>query len=173
MKQKVDAYMIAVMGLLIALMVVLSQIFGFETQLLKITFDFIPEVVIAVLFGPWWTGIGAAVADVIGNTLLAKAPFFIGFTLNAFIGGMVYGFFFYKKEITIRNAFLAVLTNSLIISLFLTPLWLSLMYGIPFFDEKLWALRILKAVIMLPTQTLLIYFVGRALPYRRLAKRFV
>ena len=40
------------MGLLIGLMVVLSQVLGFETQLLKITFDFVPEVVMASLFGP-------------------------------------------------------------------------------------------------------------------------
>ncbi|MEG3033765.1 MAG: folate family ECF transporter S component, partial [Enterococcus sp.] len=45
MKRKVDAYMIAIMAMLIALMVVLSQVFGFETQLLKITFSFVPEVV--------------------------------------------------------------------------------------------------------------------------------
>ena len=63
------------MGLLIGLMVVLSQVLGFETQLLKITFDFVPEVVMASLFGPWWTAIGASIADIIGNTLLGKAPF--------------------------------------------------------------------------------------------------
>ena len=40
MKKKIDAHIIATMGLLIGLMVVLSQVLGFETQLLKITFDF-------------------------------------------------------------------------------------------------------------------------------------
>ena len=69
MKKKIDAHIIATMGLLIGLMVVLSQVLGFETQLLKITFDFVPEVVMASLFGPWWTAIGASIADIIGNTL--------------------------------------------------------------------------------------------------------
>ena len=36
MKKKIDAHIIATMGLLIGLMVVLSQVLGFETQLLKI-----------------------------------------------------------------------------------------------------------------------------------------
>ena len=104
MKKKIDAHIIATMGLLIGLMVVLSQVLGFETQLLKITFDFVPEVVMASLFGPWWTAIGASIADIIGNTLLGKAPFFIGFTLNSFIAGLLYGYFFYKKPITIKNS---------------------------------------------------------------------
>ena len=51
MKRKVDAHMIAVMGLLIALMVVLSQILGFETAYLKLTFTFVPELIMGMLLG--------------------------------------------------------------------------------------------------------------------------
>ena len=43
MKRKVDAHMIAVMGLLIALMVVLSQILGFETSYIKSHFPLYPS----------------------------------------------------------------------------------------------------------------------------------
>lgn len=170
MKKKIDAHIIATMGLLIGLMVVLSQVLGFETQLLKITFDFVPEVVMASLFGPWWTAIGASSADIIGNTLLGKAPFFIGFTLNSFIAGLLYGYFFYKKPITIKNSFLCVLCNTLIISLCLTPIWLSMMYAIPLTDTKLWGIRIVKAVIMLPVQTAMIVFFGHAIPLKRFAR---
>lgn len=127
----------------------------------------------AALFGPFWTAVGAGVADVIGMTLLAKAPFFIGFTLNAMLGGAIYGFFFYKKEITLLNSFLAVLTITVVINLMLTPLWLSYMYSIPLDSWVLWSQRLLKSVIMLPIQTMIIYVVGRAIPYRRLAKRFI
>lgn len=170
--KKLNAHAIATMGLLIALMVVLSQIFGFETQLLKVTFDFVPEVVLASLFGPLWTGVGAAIADIIGNTMLGKASFFIGFTLNAFIGGLIYGYFFYKKKVTLKNAFFCVLLNTIIISLFLTPLWLSIMYGIPFTDKALWAIRLTKAAVMLPVQTGLIFFFGNALPIKMISKRY-
>lgn len=92
-EEKIDAHIIATMGLLIGLMVVLSQVLGFETQLLKITFDFVPEVVMASLFGPWWTAIGASIADIIRNTLFRESSFFIGFTLNSFIAGLLYGYF--------------------------------------------------------------------------------
>lgn len=173
MDKKISVYTVATMGLLVSLMVVLSQIFGFETQLIKITFDFIPQVVLASLFGPFWTGICAAVADIIGGTLLGKGAFFIGFTLNSFISGWLYGKFFYKKEITLRNTFICVLLNTIIITLFLTPLWLSIMYHIPFTDPKLWAIRLVKAGIMLVVQTGTIVFFGKAIPIKTIANRYM
>lgn len=36
----------------------------------------------------------------------------------------------------------------------------------------IWSARLMKAVIMFPIQTVLIYFVGRAVPYKRLTRRF-
>lgn len=174
MKRKVDAHMIAIMGLLIALMVILSQVLGIETQFVKLTFTFVPEVVMAILFGPFWTGVGAAIADVTGLMLLPKAaPYFFGFTINAFIGGLVYGYFFYKKEITWLRSFLCVLTNTLVITLCLTPIWLSIMYQVPLDSWALWSVRLLKAGIMLPIETILVYLVAKSLPYKRFAKRFI
>lgn len=172
MKRKVDAHMISVMGLLIALMVVLSQILGFETQFLKITFTFVPELIMALLFGPFWTATGAAVADVIGMMLFPKGPFFVGFTINAFLGGLIYGYFFYKKEITVRNAFTVVLINTIVISLILTPIWLSILYNVPLDSWALWSARLVKVPFQLVIQTAMIYLVGRAVPYKRLTKRF-
>lgn len=172
MKKKIDGRMISVMGLLIAMMVVLSQILGFEVQFLKITFTFVPELIMGLLFGPLWTGIGAAIADVIGMMLFPKSAFFIGFTINAFIGGVVYGFFFYKKEVTLLRAFLCTLTNTIVISLILTPLWLSIMYNVPLNSLAIWTPRFLKIAFMLPIETVMLYLVGIALPYRNWIKRF-
>ena len=86
MNKKLNAYMISMMGLLIAIMVVLSRILGLEWQFIKISFDFVPKIVMAMMFGPIWTGIGAVIADIIGMMLFAKAAFFPGFTLNALNG---------------------------------------------------------------------------------------
>ena len=171
MKQKMDAHKIALMGLLIAMTIVLSRILGFETTFLKISFQFVPEMVMGMLFGPFWSGIGAGLADVIGMGFFAKAPYFPGFTLNAVIGGALYGWFFYRKEVKWQSAFLVTLINTLLITLFLTPLWLHMMYQVPL-NWAFWSTRLLKAVIMLPVQTALLYYVGQAVPYKRLAKRF-
>ena len=72
MKRKVDAHMIAIMGLLIALMVVLSQILGFETAYIKLTFSFVPQMIMGMLFGPFWTAIGSSLADIAGMVLFPK-----------------------------------------------------------------------------------------------------
>ena len=125
-KHRLDARMIAIMGLLIALMVTLSRLVAIETPFIKISVTFIPQVIMGILFGPFWSGIGAVLADLVGMALFSKSTFFIGFTLNAFIEGAIYGFFFYRKEITWKNAILATLSVTLIINLFLTPLWLAL-----------------------------------------------
>ena len=168
MKRKVDAHMIAVMGLLIALMVVLSQILGFETA----TFTFVPELIMGMLFGPFWTAVGASVADIAGMILFPKSAYFFGFTINAFVGGLIYGYFFYRKEVTWKRAATVVLLNTLLITLILTPIWLAMMLNIPLTSWAIWSARLMKAVIMFPIQTVLIYFVGRAVPYKRLTRRF-
>ena len=172
MKRKVDAHMIAVMGLLIALMVVLSQILGFETAYLKLTFTFVPELILGMLFGPFWTAVGASVADIAGMILFPKSAYFFGFTINAFVGGLIYGYFFYRLEVTWKRAATVVLLNTLLITLILTPIWLAMMLNIPLTSWAIWSARLMKAVIMFPIQTVLIYFVGRAVPYKRLTRRF-
>ncbi|MHC5269445.1 folate family ECF transporter S component [Enterococcus sp. LJL98] len=171
MHKKLDAYKISMMGLLIAIMVILSRILGFEWQFIKISFDFVPKIIMAMLFGPLWTGVGAVVADLIGMMLFAKAAFFPGFTLNAFLGGAIYGYFFYKKEVTIKNAFLCTLVNTLLIGFVLTPLWLAIMYNQPLTSWVIWGPRLVKGILMLPIQTILTYVVGRAIPMKQLMKR--
>ncbi len=171
MNKKPGAYMISMMGLLIAIMVVLSRILGFEWQFIKISFDFVPKIVMGMMFGPFWTGIGAVIADLVGMMLFAKAAFFPGFTLNAFLGGVIYGYFFYKKEVTWRNAFLCTVANTVLIGLILTPIWLAIMYNQPLTSWVIWGPRLTKAILMLPIQTGLTYVVGRMIPVRQLMKR--
>lgn len=167
-KKKIDAHLIAIMGILIGLIVVLSNILAIETQFLKFSFAFVPKILMGMLFGPFWSAVGSVIADLIGNTLFAKAPFFIGFTLNKIIEGLIYGHFFYQKKVTWKNAFWSTLTLTLIINLGLTPLWLALMYHVPLNSWVIWGPRLIKALIMLPIQTGLVYMIGNALPLKRL-----
>lgn len=172
MKKKINAHMITMLGLLIALTVVLSRIFGFEWQFIKISFDFVPKIIMGALFGPIWTGVGAVAADTIGMMLFARAPFFPGFTLNAFVTGLIYGHFFYRKEVTWKNAILCSLLITIVVSLILTPIWLAIMYNQPLTSWVIWGPRLVKALIMFPIQSILNYVVGRALPLKRL-KRYL
>ena len=167
MKKHLDARSITTMALLIAMMVTLSRILGIETQFLKVSFTFIPEIIMGMLFGPFWTGIGSVIADFVGMSLFAKAPFFIGFTINAFLEGAIYGYFFYKKEITWKNSIQSVLVTTI-----LTPLWLAMMYHVPLNSWLIWAPRLIKTAIWIPIQAVITYFLGGVLPYKQWIARF-
>lgn len=169
--KKLNTRGIALMGLLIALMVTLSRLVAFETTFLKVSVTFIPEVIMAMLFGPVWAGIGAVLADLVGMALFAKAAFFIGFTFNAFLGGWIYGFFFYKKPITWKNTIMAVLLVTVLINLILTPIWLAMLYKVPLFSWVVWAPRLLKTVVWTPIQIILTYWTCKATPLERVLRR--
>lgn len=172
MNRKIDAQMISVMGMLVALIVVLSNILAIDTQFLKITLEFIPKMIMGMMFGPYWAAVGTVLADIIGNTLFAKAPFFIGFTLNKLIEGLIYGHFFYKKEVTWKNSFACTLLVTLIISLILTPIWLAIMYSVPINSWVIWGPRIVKAVISVPLQTFVMYTIGNTAALKRITNKF-
>lgn len=171
MKRKIDAQMVAVMGILIALIVVLSNMLAIDTQFLKISFEFIPKMVMGMIFGPLWTAVGTVLADLIGNTLFARAPFFIGFTLSKLIEGLVYGYFFHKKAVSWQNALGATLLLTLVISFGLTPIWLYMLYGVPLNSWVVWGPRLAKAVINVPLQTFLIYTIGNSNILKRILKQ--
>ncbi|MBM7689567.1 hypothetical protein IGJ55_000712 [Enterococcus sp. AZ170] len=170
-KTKIETRIITLMSLLIALMVVFTRFISFETQFLRISFTFIPESLMGILFGPFWTGIGSAVADTVGMLLFPKGPYFPGFTLNAFISGAIYGFFYYKKELTWKRVFLATSLVTLIIHMFLTPLWLGLMYGVDLSNLAWWIPRIVKNIVFLPIQVVATYYLGNKIPYKQILNK--
>ncbi|MHC5373516.1 folate family ECF transporter S component [Enterococcus sp. LJL120] len=168
--KKLTTYSIAIMGLLIALTIVMTRLFSVETTFLRVSLGFVPQVMMGILFGPLWSGIGGVLADFIGITLLGKAPFFIGFTISAFVEGSIYGWFLYKKNITWQRTIICVLVVFLVSRLFLTPLWLGLMYHVPFFSWVIWGQRLLSAAISFPIQVAITYLVAKSVPYKRLLR---
>jgi ECF transporter S component (folate family) len=165
-KRKISTRSIALLGVMIAVVVVFSRFFAYETTYLKISFSFIPETFIGMLFGPLWSGIGNAVADVVGMLLFPKAAYFPGFTLNAFISGFIYGFFYYKKELTWKRIIIATLIVTVLINIILTPIWLFMMYkaSLTIFAVP----RIVKTIIFFPIQVVATYYLGNKVPYKRL-----
>ena len=140
--------MLVVMAMLAALQVVLSRFLSINTQITKIGFAFVPIAVCAMLFGPLPTAIVAVVADVLGASLFPSGPFFPGFTLTAVLNALVYGLLLYKKP-SVLKAVIAVVINQFGLSLFLTPLWLSILYDLPYWVTvvgRLYQIAILTAV---------------------------
>lgn len=155
---------ITYMGLFIALEVILTRFLAIQTPIVRISFTFLPIALSAMLFGPLFGGIAAALADLVGMMLFPSGPFFPGFTLTAFLTGATYGLFLYKKPATLVQISLAVIVVTVVITLGLDTVWLWLITG-----QGIWAIlpvRIIKALIMAPIQVTVIqamrrYVIGR------------
>ena len=119
------------MALLTALDIVLSRFLSLSTLNTKIGFAFVPVAFAALLLGPVEAGIVGALSDFLGALLFPVGPYFPGFTLTAFLMGLVYGLCLHKKQ-SLSRLLLAVALHQLVLSLGLNTLWISLLYGSPY-----------------------------------------
>ena len=143
-------------GLLAALGLVLNQFTIVVSQLLEIGFSFLAAGVGGFLYGPWLAGLAGIVMDLLGYALRPNGGFFLGFTLNEFLLGFIYGCWFYKKPVSLLRTFCACVCVVLFINFFLTPLWLNILYGNAMVLSQI---RLVKNIIKLPLDTALLYFV--------------
>ncbi len=150
---------ILLLGLFIAMEVILTRFLSVESPIVRISFEFIPIAISAVLFGPVMAGTGAAIADIMGMMIFPKGAFFPGFTLSAFISGFLYGIFLYKRKITLMRVFTAVLAVIVTCSLVLNTVWL--LYLTKNGAYAILTARLVKCAVFLPVQTFMIYFVWR------------
>lgn len=144
-----------------ALLTALHTILGFFSfmigNFIKVTWSFITLAIAGMMYGPIAAGVLGALGDIINYLLQPKGPFFPGFTLNAFLTGLIYGFALYKKSITIPRIFIGKLVIVVLVDLLLGTYWLSILYGNAFF--VLLPIRILKSAILLPIETFILYYI--------------
>jgi ECF transporter S component (folate family) len=145
----VDTKTMVIMGLLIAIEIVLTRFVSIQAWNLRIGFGFVPIAIAGMMLRPVRAGIVAAIADIIGAILFPAGTFFPGFTLTALLVGIIYGIFLYKKVNTWR-ILTAIGIHQCIISLFLNTLWLSILYGSPYWP--LFASRSVQTAIMIPVE---------------------
>lgn len=145
--------MLTITAALVAINLVLNQFTLAIGPLLEIGFAFLPIAVLAYLYGPVNAGLASAVADIIGFVLRPAGFFFPGFTINALLIGLLFGWFFYKKPITLGRIALANLVVTIVITLILTPIWLNIMFGSPLFAVP----RVVKAIVLYPIEVGLLY----------------
>lgn len=128
---KVNVKAMAVMALLIAINIVLSQTLSIHTWNIKIGFSFIPVVVAAMMYGPAAAGLVAAMGDIVSAVAFPVGPYFPGFTLTTVLTGAVFGVFLKKKPTTVRIV-IAVLIVQMVIGWFGNTYFISVLYGSPF-----------------------------------------
>ena len=151
---------IVYLGVLTALEIVLSRFLSLNAWNLKIGFSFVPVALAGMLFGPLAGGIVGALGDFLGAVLFPIGPYFPGFTLTAFLTGVVFGLFLRKKR-TALSVLGSVAVNQLLLSLLLNTLWISVLYGSPY--VPLLTTRVVQCAILAPVQFVVLLLLGKAL----------
>lgn len=142
-------------GMLTALIVILGFFKVNIGQVVQLTFGFIAIGCIAQLYGPFLAALSAVIGDVLVSILHPTGPYFVGFTIGAFIGGAIYGFFLYKQDVSFGRVFLATLLIGIIVNIFWNTFCVFLLYGFGFF--AILPVRILKNAITIPFNSILLY----------------
>lgn len=140
---------IVILGVLLAAQVVAGRFLTIATLYAKIGFIFLPIAIAAILYGPVWAGVSAAVGDVLVAMLLPYG-YFPGITLSAFFTGAIYGLFLYRKPMKMWRIAGSVLIINVVISIFMQAFWLYLLTGKGFL--VLLPTRVMQNVIMTPIQ---------------------
>ncbi len=168
---KITLRQLTVSALLIALDVVFSRVLAINTPLMKIGLGFAAVALSAMLYGPLWAALTAALGDLVGALLFPTGAYFPGFTATAALTGLIFGLFLYRREKSWLRAFLAALCNCLLVTSLLNTLMIAVFFrsspaelaGADFarFMEltnlrALLAARIPQFFIMLGVQTLVI-----------------
>lgn len=148
---KIDTKKLVSISILIAINVILTRHLSIQTDLFRLSFNFIPIALTSALYGPKLGGIASVVADTIGMILFPYGNFFFGFTLSAFLTGYVFGLFFYEKEINLNRILIASVLVAVGIGLGLNTLWVSILSGANYL--ALLKVRGVQAVIVLTSYT--------------------
>ena len=125
---KITLRQLTVSALLIALDVVFSRVLAINTPLMKIGLGFAAVALSAMLYGPLWAALTAALGDLVGALLFPTGAYFPGFTATAALTGLIFGLFLYRREKSWLRAFLAALCNCLLVTLLLNTLMIAVFF---------------------------------------------
>ena len=166
---------IILIAFFIAVEIVLTRFLSINTGIVRIGFGFLPVALLGIMYGPLWAGAAYAIGDILGMMIFPSGAYFPGFTLSAFLTGLVFGLVLYKKDITWTRVLIASLIVVLGINLCLDTFWLHILMGQGYM--AMLPARILKCAIAIPVQTFLIpavwHGVMKNVPYVRAIRAHV
>ena len=124
---KLSTQTMAVFAILIAAQFVISQFLTLQVWNIKISFSFVPVVIAARLYGAVGAAEVAGIGDIIGVIFRPVGIWFPPITISAMLVGAIFGLFLKKSDSFIR-ILISVLISEFVFSLFITPLWLTILY---------------------------------------------
>lgn len=159
MKNKISVLILTQVAVLLAMEVVLSRFLSIATPITKFSFAFVPLAMCGALFGPVYGGIMGALADLLGAILFPIGPYFPGYTLNNALHGVALGMALKEGRRKWWQLALALVFNHGVIGIFLAALWGHMLTGNPYWAVV--AARVIQAVVMAPTQFIVIRLMQR------------
>ena len=154
---------------LVALDVVLTRLLAINTPLMKIGLGFAAVALCAILYGPWWAALVAALGDLVGALLFPTGAFFPGFTLTAACTGFIFGLCLYRRGKSLLWPILAAVLNVVLVSFLLNTAMISYISGTPY--ATLLKARAVQLAVMLPVQLTVLVFLSRSAIIKKLLDR--
>ena len=131
------------------------------TSTQRIGFSSIPNQLVAFLFGPAVGSMFCGVLDIVKYLLKPVGAFFPPLTLETMLAGLIYGYFFYRKPLSLWRVFAAHFVVGLICNVILNTLCLSILYGQGFL--VLLPPRLLQNLIKWPIDSFIFFNVAKLL----------
>lgn len=156
--KKISTKKIIIVAMLVAFDVIFSRVVAVNVLTFKIGVGFAAIAVCAMLYGPVWAGIAAALSDLIGALLFPTGAYFPGFTATAALSGVIFGLVLYKKRPDFKRSLLAALCVGIIVTMLANTAMISFVYGPKFWP--LFVTRLAEFGVMLVLQTAIITALG-------------
>ena len=164
-----DTKKLIVSAELLALDVVLTRLLAVNTPVMKIGLGFAATALCAILYGPWWAALVAALGDLVGALLFPTGAFFPGFTLTAACTGLIFGLCLYRRDRSLLWPILAAVLNVVLVSYLANTAMISYISGTPY--TTLLKARAVQLAVMLPVQGAVLSFLHRSSAIKKLLER--
>ena len=162
---------ISLIGVLMGLGLVLSRVAIPLGTTNRLSLGFVVTAVISMLFGPWVGGFAALGVDLLTSFIFGQqGVFFIGFTLTAFVNGVIYGVFLHRRRPNWKHVLLAVLFQTVISNIILNTLWIYILF--PSTLKGLLIARIPQNLLMGPIRFVLLYIITQNKQLLRVFDRY-
>ena len=165
---KTDLQRLIFLGIIVAMKIILGQ-FSVGPATVKVGLGFIGSVLLGYFFGPVWGTIGGGISDLVASAIFGnQGGFFIGFTLTAMVGPLIYALFLYNKPVKIWRIVVSTILVTIIVNIGMNTLWLHIMYTMNFNAALIQ--RLPKELIVPWIHMVIIYFVLQAVSRVKIKK---
>ena len=151
---------LAISALLLTADVILTRLIAFNTPVMKIGLGFTAVALCAMIYGPWWAALVAALGDLLGSLLFPTGAYFPGFTLTAACVGVIFGLFLHRRDLSWWRPVLAAALNTVLVSYLANTAMICFISGAPF--KAMLAARLVQLAVMFPLQVVVLTWLMRS-----------